>query len=85
VLVQSKLFKVLAEQAFRSGNERIAVQFCGDDKLAKQTTKQLIEDIGFTPQDIGNLSRGALFEPDAPLYNKNLKIAEAEALLHQLD
>lgn len=78
-------FKVLAEQAFRSGDERIAVQFCGDDKLAKQTTKQLIEDIGFAPQDIGNLSRGVLFEPDTPLYNKNLKIGEAEALLRQLN
>lgn len=78
-------FKVLAEQALRAGDERIAVQFCGDDQQAKQTTKQLIEDIGFAPQDIGNLSSGILFEPDAPLYNKNLKIAEAEALLRQLD
>lgn len=74
-------FKVLAEQAFRTGNERIAVQFCGDDQQAKQTTKQLIEDIGFAPQDIGDLSRGVLFEPDTLLYNKNLKIGEAEALL----
>ena len=78
-------FKVLAEQAFQSGDERIAVQFCGDDEQAKQITKQLIEDIGFAPQDIGSLFRGALFEPDTPLYNKNLKIGEAEALLRQLD
>jgi hypothetical protein len=78
-------FKVLAEQAFRAGDERIAVQLCGDDQQAKQTTEQLIEDIGFAPQDIGNLSSGVLFEPDAPLYNKNLKIAQAEALLRQLE
>ena len=77
-------FKVLAEQAFRAGGERIAVQVCGDSLQAKQTVKQLIEEIGFAPQDLGNLSSGTLFEPDAPLYNKNLKIGEAETLLHQL-
>ncbi len=77
-------FKVLDEQAFRSGDERIAVQVCGDDLQAKQTVKQLIADIGFAPQDLGDLSQGRLFEPDAPLYNKNLKISEAERLLSQI-
>jgi 8-hydroxy-5-deazaflavin:NADPH oxidoreductase len=66
-------FKVLEEQAFRSG----------DDLQAKQTVKQLIEAIGFAPQDLRDLSQGRLFEPGAPLYNKNLKIGEAEILLHQ--
>ena len=78
-------FEVLAEQAFQSGDERIAVQVCGDDPQAKQTVKQLIEEIGFAPQDIGTLSKSTLFEPDAPLYNKNLKIGEAEALLDRLN
>lgn len=77
-------FKVLEEQAFRSGGDQVAVQICGDDPQAKQTVKQLIKEIGFAPQDIGNLSSGTLFEPDAPLYNKNLKIGEAETLLKQL-
>lgn len=77
-------YKVLEEQAFRSGGDRIAVQVCGDDPQAKQKVKQLIEEIGFAPQDLGNLSSGTLFEPDAPLYNKNLKIGEAETLLKQL-
>ena len=78
-------FKVLEEKAFRSGDDRIAVQVCGDDEQAKQTVKELIEEIGFAPQDLGDLSQGVLFEPDAPLYNKNLKIAQAEALLSQLN
>ena len=78
-------FKVLEEKAFRSGDDRIAVQVCGDDEQAKQTVKELIEDIGFAPQDLGDLSRGVLFEPDAPLYNQNLKIAQAEKLLSQLN
>jgi 8-hydroxy-5-deazaflavin:NADPH oxidoreductase len=43
---------------------------------------QLIEDIGFAPQDIGNLQSSTIFEPNAALYNKNLKIDEREAFLH---
>lgn len=77
-------YKVLQEKAFHTGEQRVAVQICGDDLLAKQTVKQLIEAIGFAPQDLGSLSSGTLFEPNAPLYNKNLIIIEAEALLKQL-
>ena len=78
-------FKVLEERAFQSGNERIAVPLCGDNQQAKRTVEQLIGDIGFAAQDIGDLSRGVLFEPDTPLYNKSLKIVESQALLSQLD
>ncbi|MGL5833323.1 MAG: NADPH-dependent F420 reductase [Waterburya sp.] len=77
-------FKVLEEQAFRSGDDRIAVQVCGDNGEAKKTVMQLIADIGFAPQDLGDLSQGILFEPNAPLYNKNLKIREAEKLLSEI-
>ena len=78
-------FKVLEEQAFRSGDDLIAVQLCGDDPVAKETVKQLIEAIGFAPQDLGGLSISKLFEPDGSLYNKNLKIGEAEILLRQIE
>jgi len=77
-------FKVLEEQAFQSGENRIAVQMAGDDTQAKQTLTKLIEEIGFAPQDIGSLSESTIFEPNAPLYNKNLKIGEAEKLLSQI-
>lgn len=77
-------YKVLEEKAFRSGEQRIAVQICGDDIQAKQTVMQLIAAIGFAPQDIGDLNSGTVFEPGAPLYNKNLTIAEAESLFKQL-
>lgn len=76
--------EIFAEQAFKEGDERFAVQICSDNESAKATVKKLIEDIGFAPQDLGNLSQGVLFEPDAPLYNQNLKIAEAEKLLSQV-
>jgi 8-hydroxy-5-deazaflavin:NADPH oxidoreductase len=60
------------------------VQIAGDDLKAKQTLKQLIEDIGFAPQDVGTLQNSKIFEPNAPLYNQNLKITEAEKLLSQI-
>ena len=77
-------YKVFADRAFKEGDERIAVQICSNDEQAKETVKQLIEDMGFAPQDLGDLSQGALFEPDAPLYNQNLKLPEAEKLLSQI-
>jgi 8-hydroxy-5-deazaflavin:NADPH oxidoreductase len=75
-------FKVLEDQAFQSGGDRVAVQVASDDLSAKQMVMQLIADIGFAPQDIGDLQSSTIFEPGAPLYDKNLKIGEAEALLH---
>lgn len=78
-------FKVLEEKAFRSGSDRIAAQVCGDEAQAKSIVMQIIEEIGFAPQDIGDLSSGTLFEPGAPLYNKNLPISDAEAILQQLN
>ena len=80
----SVFYKVFAEQAFKEGEERIAVQICSDEPEAKETVKQLIKDMGFAPQDLGDLSQGVLFEPDAPLYNQNLKIGEAEKLFSQI-
>ena len=75
---------MFAKQAFKEGDEKIAVQICSDDETAKETVKQLIEDMGFAPQDLGDFSQGVLFEPDAPLYNQNLKLSEAEKLLSQV-
>ena len=80
----SVFYEVFAEQAFKKGNERIAVQICSDNESAKATVKQLIEDMGFAPQDLGSLDKGVLFEPNAPLYNQNLKITEAEKLLSEI-
>ena len=76
--------KVFANKAFKEDDRRIAVQICSDDESAKATVKKLIEDMGFAPQDLGDLSQGVLFEPDAPLYNQNLPIPQAEKLLQQI-
>ncbi len=79
----SVYYEALQEQAFNEGDERIAVQIASDDEEAKQTVADLIEDIGFAPQDLGGLEAGRYFEPDAPLFAKNLPIREAEALYRE--
>lgn len=76
--------KVLIERAFAQDDDRIAVQICSDEKQAKKIVMQLIEDIGFVPQDLGNLSQSVLIEPDAPLYGQGLKLDEANKLLSQI-
>jgi hypothetical protein len=48
--------------AGRSGDERVAMFFCGDDDEAKGTVKTLIRDIGFAPVDAGGLADAAVME-----------------------
>ena len=71
-------FKVLENQAFQTGDDRIAVQVVSDDEAAKDTVKQLLHDIGMVAHDLGGLANGKYFEPDAPLYAKNLTLPDAQ-------
>jgi predicted dinucleotide-binding enzyme len=48
--------------AGRSGDERVAMFFCGDDDEAKETVKKLIREIGFAPVDAGGLADAAVME-----------------------
>lgn len=80
----SVFYKVMQERAFAEGDERVAIQMASDDNSAKEIVKRLIEDIGMAPQDMGELSSGKKFEPDAPLYNKNLSIKEAQQFVKDM-
>ena len=72
--------KVLENQAFQTGDDRIAVQMVGEEEEAKDTVKQLLHDIGMVAHDLGGLANGKYFEPDAPLYAKNLTLPDAQAV-----
>src|SRR3954452_16502704 len=48
--------------AGRSGDERVAMFFCGDDDEAKQSMKKLIREIGFAPVDAGGLADASVME-----------------------
>ncbi len=58
-------------------DERRVIPISGDDADAKRIVAQLIEDIGFGPYDLGSLRESAAQQPGAPIYNKDMTVAEA--------
>ncbi|MEO8650001.1 MAG: NAD(P)-binding domain-containing protein [Acidobacteriota bacterium] len=62
--------------------DRRVIFVAGDDAEAKQVVLDLIEEIGFAPYDTGGLAEGGRKQqPDTLVYNKDLKPAEATAIL----
>lgn len=57
---------IMANTSF--GADRPALFYCGDDAAAKQTVKQLAEEIGFEALDAGPLQQARLQEPFALLW-----------------
>ncbi|MCU0494414.1 MAG: hypothetical protein MUD01_22730, partial [Chloroflexaceae bacterium] len=62
-------------------DERRVIFLAGDDAEAKAVIAGLIEEIGFGPLDIGSLHESARQEPGSPIYNKDMTVAEARAVL----
>ena len=50
------------------GSTRLTMFYAGDDEEAKQTVKQLVADIGFTPVDAGPMKHARYLEPMAMLW-----------------
>jgi predicted dinucleotide-binding enzyme len=50
------------------GNQRADGFYCGDDPEAKNVAKQLIEEVGLEPVDVGPLKNARLLEPLAMLW-----------------
>lgn len=61
--------------------QRRVIPISGDDPDAKETVAQLVTSIGFAPLDMGSLHDSTRQEPDSPIYNKDLTLAEAQELL----
>lgn len=62
--------------------QRRVIFVAGDDKEAKKTVANLIEEIGFAAYDTGNLREGGKNQqPNTAIYNRNLTISEASAIL----
>jgi predicted dinucleotide-binding enzyme len=60
--------------------ERRVIVLAGDDAEAKQTVARLIEEIGFGPLDMGSLRDSARQQPNAPIYNRDITVAEARKI-----
>ena len=62
-------------------DERRVIFLAGDDQAAKQIVADLITQIGFGSLDIGSLHDSIAQEPDSPIYNKDITVAQARAQL----
>jgi predicted dinucleotide-binding enzyme len=59
--------------------KRHAIFVSGDDEAAKQVVKQLIEDIGFGPVDLGSLAEGGRRQqPGSAIYNRPMTVEEMD-------
>ena len=61
--------------------DRRVIFLSGDTSADKQIVAALITQIGFGPLDLGSLHASLLQEPDGPVFNKDLTVAQALALL----
>jgi predicted dinucleotide-binding enzyme len=57
--------------------ERLVLFVAGDDADAKAVVSGLIEEIGFTPVDVGTLEDGRKQQPGSPIYNVPMNEAQA--------
>jgi predicted dinucleotide-binding enzyme len=72
--------------AGRSGDERVAMFFCGDDDEAKDTVKKLIRDIGFAQVDAGGTADAAVMEAprrEGAVYGEEFSKKEALEFLEK--
>jgi hypothetical protein len=76
-----------AEASERTGADKVAMFFCGDDEDAKAVVSGLIADAGFVPVDVGGTADAAPMEAprrDGALYGEEYREAEARAAVEAL-
>lgn len=61
--------------------QRRVIFLAGDDQEAKDLVAGLISEIGFGPLDTGSLAASKIQEPDSVIYNVDMTVDEAKALL----
>jgi hypothetical protein len=76
-------YRHLQQQGDRSKplDARRVIPIAGDDAAAKQVVADLIAQIGFAPLDLGSLHDSTRQEPDAPIYNRDVTLAEARTIV----
>jgi hypothetical protein len=76
-----------AEASQRTGADKVAMFFCGDDEEAKAVVSSLISDAGFVPVDVGGTADAAPMEAprrDGALYGEEYREPEARAAVEAL-
>jgi 8-hydroxy-5-deazaflavin:NADPH oxidoreductase len=62
-------------------DDRRAIFVSGDDAAAKTAVSQLIAEIGFGPYDMGSLRASGAQQPDSAIYNRDVTVSEARAIV----
>lgn len=70
----------LKNRAFRE-TEKLAVPYAAQDQESKETTRKLIEDIGFEAVYIGDLTKTKIMDPDQKIYGKSVSREELENMI----
>jgi predicted dinucleotide-binding enzyme len=65
--------------------QRRVIFLAGDDPEAKLLVSGLIEEIGFGPLDTGSLAHSKIQEPGSPIYNVDMTLDEARAMLETIE
>lgn len=85
-----KAFNTIHYETLRTGSkstpkDRLVIFMAGDETESKEIVAHLIEKIGFAAVDLGFLHQGGRrMEPDSPIYNVPLTVAEARKKMEQL-
>lgn len=61
--------------------QRRVIPIAGDDVVAKEIVATLIEEIGFGAFDMGSLHDSMRQEPEQPIYNRDVTVAEAREIV----
>lgn len=61
--------------------ERLVLLLCGDDRDAKRTVRDLIDEVGFDSLDIGTLADSRLMQPGSSFYGAEITSGEARDAL----
>ena len=73
-----------AQAAGRTGDARVVQWICGDDADAKTILRQLVDDAGYVPADLGGIDDCAAMEPPrrpGAMYGEEYRAGDAAAVL----
>jgi len=59
----------------------VAIPIAADDREAREVTERLVRAAGFAPVVVGPLSTAKTFDPDTPVYVKDLTVSQTRAAL----
>lgn len=73
----------LRDRAFRQ-MDKLAIPFAAQDHISRDTTKQLIEDIGFDALYVGPLEATKIMDPEQEIYGKSTSLEELRDFLNKI-